>query len=212
MVNETSLSRLYGTREVMVALLDFVHGDVLDFGGGGGKQKALVSQRAATYTSIDIDPAVRPDIVGDVLNPPIPDASYDTIVSNQVMEHVQEPWVMIEQIARILRPGGTCILSAPFMAPFHANPTDFYRFTEQGMRHLVERAGLEVLICTKHGGFWASAGETVKHRFFNPLNTRRSRLNKLLAPRVEKIFRFLDRLKGTPGIVYNNVVCVARKP
>ncbi len=211
MVTEASLSRLYGTREVMLALQEFMRGDILDFGAGGGKQKALVSAHAKSYTSLDLDPACHPDIVGDVLSPPIPDTSYDTIVSNQVMEHVKEPWVMIEHIARILRPGGICILSAPFMAPFHANPTDFTRFTEQGMRHLVERTGLEVILCTKHGGVWASIGETVKHKFFNPLNPKRSRLNKFLAPKIEKIFRILNSW-SRPGIVYNNVVCVARKP
>lgn len=211
MVTEKELSRLYGTREVMIALLDVIRGDVLDFGGGGGKQKTLAQSRAKTYTSLDIDASLHPDIVGDVLHPPVPNSSYDTIISNQVMEHVKEPWIMIEQIARILRPGGMCILSAPFMAPFHANPTDFFRFTEQGMRHLVERAGLEVILCTKHGGAAASLGETIKHRFFNPLNHNRSRLNKLCAPKIESIFRWIDGM-STPGIVYNNVVCVARKP
>ena len=211
MESAADIARLYGTREVMDALMHFVQGDVLDFGAGSGKQRKALQAVAKSYTTLDIDPQPGVDIVGDVLNPPIADASYDTVVSNQVMEHVKEPWVMVEHVARILRPGGVCILSAPFMAPFHANPNDFFRFTEQGMQHLCRRAGLEVVLCTKHGGMWASVGETMKHRFFNPLNPQRSRLNKLLAPRIERIFRFLNKLHR-PGIVYNNVVCVARKP
>lgn len=211
MKSAAEISRLYGTREVMLAIVDIVHGDVLDFGAGSGKQRKILEERATTYKSLDIDPALKPDIVGDVTNPPLPDNSFDTIVSNQVMEHVEKPWMMIHHIARMLRPGGVCIVSAPFMAPFHANPTDFFRFTEQGMRSLCEGEGLTVLLCTKHGGLFASIGETVKHSWFNPLNPKRSRINKLLAPRVERIFRFLDHFRA-PGIVYNNVVCVAQKP
>ena len=211
MESAAHISRLYGTREVMHALQDCIRGDVLDFGAGSGKQAKLAKVRATTSATLDIDPALHPDIVGDVLDPPIPDNSYDTIISNQVMEHVEKPWMMIHHIARILRPGGMCILSAPFMAPFHANPTDFFRFTEQGMRSLCEKEGLEIVLCTKHGGYFASLGETVKHAWFSPLNPRRGRINKLLAPKVEAVFRLLNKC-CPPGIVYNNVVCVARKP
>lgn len=209
MLDAKKISRLYGTRDVMLAISDVIHGDVLDFGAGGGKQRQLAKSKASSYTALDIDPGLGVDIVGDVLDPPIADGSYDTVISNQVMEHVRRPWVMIGHVARILRPGGVCILSAPFMAPYHANPTDYFRFTEQGMRSLCEDSGLEIVLCTKHGGFFASAGELIKHRFFSPLSPR-SRFNKILARRIEPLFRLLDKLTP-PGIVYNNVICIARK-
>lgn len=194
----------------MEAVLEHVHGDVLDFGAGQQKYRSLFAVRARSYTALDIDPQPGIDIVGDVLEPPIPDASYDTVVSNQVMEHVRKPWVMVQQIARILRPGGRCILTAPFTAPFHAHPHDYFRFTEEGMRSLVEDAGLEVILCTKYGGFWAAMGEMVKQRYFSPYRAY-SRLRRLLAHPVGGIFRLLDRCT-TPGIIYPNILCIARKP
>lgn len=206
-----TISRMYGTREVMESLIDYIHGDVLDFGAGSGKQKRIILTKATSYTALDIEPAPGVDIVGDVLDPPIADGTYDAIVSTQVMEHVKKPWIMAQQIARILKPGGTCIVSAPFITPYHAHPNDFFRYTEAGMRSLLEGAGLEIILCTKHGGWWACVGETVKQKYFSPYDKKKSWFRRRLSMVLEQLFRLLDRTTP-PGIAYCNVVCVARKP
>jgi hypothetical protein len=70
------IARFYGTREVMEAVLDFVRGDVLDFGSGKGKHKPLLSTKAKAYMALDMSPHPSVDIVGDILDPPIGDGSY----------------------------------------------------------------------------------------------------------------------------------------
>ncbi len=211
MPTNDQIARLYGTREVMEAVLDYVHGDVLDFGAGKGKQKPLLGTRAKTYTAIDIAPHPNVDIVGDILDPPIADSSYDTIVSNQVIEHVREPWTMMRQVARILRPNGMCIITAPFLVPYHAHPHDFFRFTEEGLKSLCESNGLKIILCTKYGGWWASAGETLRHRYFSPYKKRQNRILRFIGLYTERFFRLINTW-CPPGIAYANVLCIAQKP
>jgi SAM-dependent methyltransferase len=209
MINPKQIAALYGTREVMQAVAEYIHGDVLDFGAGKGKQKALALKHGKTYTSLDIEPHPSVDIVGDVLNPPIPDNSYDTIISTQVMEHVRKPWIMAQQIERILKPGGISIVTAPFITPFHADPHDYFRYTEMGMKSLFEDVGMEILLCTKHGGWWSCVGEIVKQKFCSPYK-KRTWLRSRIVNAMESMFRILDKTTP-PGIAYCNVLCIARK-
>jgi SAM-dependent methyltransferase len=212
-LDAAALSRLYGTGEVMAELRMLIRGEVLDFGAGQGKQKRFVQTRCpgvTRYTALDIEPHPNVDVVADVLSPNLPEASFDTVISNQVIEHVREPWVMVREIARLLRPGGHAILTAPFLVPYHAHPTDYFRFTEEGLRSLCGAAGLEEVLCTKHGGFGAVAGELVRHSWFSPYAAH-PRWKRLLGRWVERFCRCLNRLTP-PGAVYASVVCVARKP
>lgn len=206
---EAAIRRCYSTSEALARVLDRVHGAVLDYGCGTGKYKAMLLARGTSYDGMDIDPA-HATIVGDAHAAPVADASYDTVVSNQMLEHVARPWVVASEMARVLKPGGTCIVTAPFMTPYHAHPHDYYRYTEEGMRALLESAGLEVETCSKYGGLFAVCGETVKQKFFSPY-ARHSRLNNALKPWIERIFRALHGLCPA-GIVHCNVLCVARKP
>ena len=207
------LSRLYGTSEVMNELRHLVRGDVLAYGAGKGKQKQFILSRCpgvTKYTALDIEPHASVDIVADVLASGLPDASYDTIISNQVIEHVRKPWIMVHEIARLLKSGGTAIVTGPFLVPYHAHPSDFFRYTEEGLRSLCRDAGLEEVLCTKHGGFGAVAGEMLRHRFFSPYVTH-SRFKRMLGRFTERSCRTLNDWLP-PGAVYASVVCIARKP
>jgi SAM-dependent methyltransferase len=204
-----SISCMHMTRDVLHALSSFIHGDTLDFGAGTARHKPMIAKYAARYTAFDLQAHPNIDIVGDVLAPPIGDASYDTVVSIHVLEHVREPWRMVEQMARILRPGGVAILMAPFMYPFHADPHDYFRFSEQGLSSLFERAGLRIELCSKYGGFFTVLSEVIKQKFLSHYRPR-SWLKRRILFALEKIFTVLNTF-FPPRIAYANVVCVARK-
>jgi len=68
----------------------------------------------------------------------------DLIFCSQVLEHVSRPDVTLSEFRRALKPGGSLWLSVPFSYAEHAQPEDYFRFTQFGLRHICEDAGLEV--------------------------------------------------------------------
>ena len=63
-----------------------------------------------------------------------------------VMEHSRRPWLMAANIERLLVPGGTLLLSVPFVWRSHQYPGDLFRFTDEGVRSLfpnIEWASLQ---------------------------------------------------------------------
>lgn len=80
---------------------------------------------------------------------PVDDDFFDTIICNAVLEHVENPEEVLGEFSRVCKPGGVLYLCVPFMQPEHLDPTDFQRYTEDGLRREVERHGFEV---TESGG------------------------------------------------------------
>jgi SAM-dependent methyltransferase len=75
---------------------------------------------------------------------PFPDAFFDTIICNAVIEHVENPKEVINELSRVVKKGGYLYLSVPFMQPEHLVPTDFQRYTIDGLKKLVIEAGFDV--------------------------------------------------------------------
>jgi SAM-dependent methyltransferase len=63
---------------------------------------------------------------------------------------------MLSEFARVLRPGGSLVLTSPFTWHLHDEPHDYWRFTEFGLRLLLERAGLEVVELRPTNGFFGA--------------------------------------------------------
>lgn len=77
----------------------------------------------------------------DTMNIPFPDCSFDIVVSDQVIEHVENPFTAVEEMLRVTIPGGVSIITTCFMNPIHCNDSsdeceDFWRFTPDGLRIL----------------------------------------------------------------------------
>jgi SAM-dependent methyltransferase len=66
------------------------------------------------------------DFVSDASEIPAPDASFDVVLCTEMLEHVPEPIKVIGEIARLLRPGGRLILTAPLGSGLHQEPFHFY--------------------------------------------------------------------------------------
>jgi SAM-dependent methyltransferase len=69
-------------------------------------------------------------------------ANVDLVISGQTIEHCRNPFRLVAEMARILKPGGALILIAPFIWNQHRYPVDCWRFLPDGMKILIEDAGL----------------------------------------------------------------------
>lgn len=86
----------------------------------------------------------RPDVFADAAQLPLPDASADTVLILEVVEHLRHPRSALSEIARVLRPGGRLLLSMPFLYPIHDAPHDYQRYTTHGLAREIEAAGLRL--------------------------------------------------------------------
>lgn len=87
-----------------------------------------------TYT--DVAFARHVDCICDAHDLPFPDASFDAVVAEAVLEHVCDPQRCVEEIRRVLKPGGLVWAVTPFLQPVHMGAYDFTRFTPLGHRRL----------------------------------------------------------------------------
>lgn len=124
-------------------LLPACRGTVLDVGCGAQPYRQLLPS-GACYLGIDTINAQAhfgydmPDtLYFDGPRWPVADASVDTVIATETLEHVPDPEVFLSEARRALRPGGTLILTVPFSARWHYVPHDYWRFTPSGLKQLL---------------------------------------------------------------------------
>lgn len=88
----------------------------------------------ATYTDVAFGANVQ--CIADAHDLPFVDSSFDMCVAVAVLEHVIDPYRCVQEIRRVLKPGGFVYAETPFMQPVHMGAHDFTRFTYLGHRRL----------------------------------------------------------------------------
>lgn len=78
----------------------------------------------------------RTDVVADGQSLPFGDAVFDMVFSQSVVEHVPDPFRYVRELVRVLKPGGTLLVDAPFVAPYHGFPDHYFNPTRSGLRVL----------------------------------------------------------------------------
>jgi SAM-dependent methyltransferase len=96
-------------------------------------------------TNYDIASRLPGAVTGPLEALPFADKSFDTILCNAVLEHVEKVDEVVAELARVLRPGGHALVAVPFLQPYHECPTDFRRYTKEGLVALGEQAGLQAV-------------------------------------------------------------------
>ena len=189
-----------------------IRGRTLDLGAGNAKYKDVILQYAEKYTAVDRSPGPNVDIVADAHHLSLDNGSFETVICTEVLEHVREPWVVIEEIARVLVPGGRCILTTPFLIPSHSDPYDFYRYTVDGVVHLFERTGMHIVDRARFGGIPIILGESLKFAFCNPYGKRPGRLRRTLYRWISNVLQLCSRRLRQDTIFYAGTYVVAEKP
>ena len=109
-----------------------------------GNTEDLRAVFAATgrYVGVDLEPGDGVDVVLDLTEPleeidaALGGMRFGTIFCLSVLEHCRRPFAMAENLTRLLRPEGKLVVAVPFAFKYHAYPSDYWRFTPEGIREL----------------------------------------------------------------------------
>jgi SAM-dependent methyltransferase len=133
--------------QAMKDMASGVQGRLLDIGCGTKPYQQLFAVTA--YIGLDIDSdRTRSLGVADHLYDggqfPFENDSFDSALCNQVLEHVFNPDEFLEEVRRVLKPGGRLLLTIPFVWDEHEQPYDFARYSSFGLAVLLRRHGFDI--------------------------------------------------------------------
>jgi ubiquinone/menaquinone biosynthesis C-methylase UbiE len=141
---------------------------VLDAGSGDGHWREHLP-KDIRYVGFDLGVGDKDvdyshlDAKVDLVALPLRAACFDAIISIQVLEHMKKPWIVLDEMSRVLKPGGVLFLSCPQGEPQHQVPYDFFRYTPFGLRSLLEERGFAVEFVIPQKGDFAKLGNDIAH-------------------------------------------------
>lgn len=113
-----------------------LNGKVLVVGAGFNPYSRYMSGASSVLVTDIKDEYDYIDQVADVLSLPFDDLSFDSVVAVEVLEHISDPNLAASEIYRVLVDEGKAFLSVPFLFRVHGDPSDYHRFTKQGLLNL----------------------------------------------------------------------------
>lgn len=99
---------------------------------------------------VNLDPVIHSNIscCGAAEQLPFKDETFSLVISQETLEHVRDPFRAVTETFRVLKPGGRFYCQVPFVIGYHPGPTDFWRFSREGIQEMVEQAGF---VCEQVG-------------------------------------------------------------
>ena len=102
------------------------------------------------------------DIRSEVYEIPLPNESVDLILCTQVLEHLKYPTRALQEMNRLLKPGGRLYLTVPFASEEHMMPYDYFRYTRFSLDFLMREHGFNPLLIDPQGGRFITMGKNIK--------------------------------------------------
>jgi len=129
------------------AHLDYVSQDFAQF---EVDQKASLTGRTEKYVYGKID------LVSNIWEIPAPDASFDAILCTEVIEHIPFPNETLAEFGRLMKPGGTLLLTAPFACLRHMDPYFHYTgFSDRWYEFFLPKSGFEPVSLSPVGNYYS---------------------------------------------------------
>ncbi|MFZ4770367.1 MAG: class I SAM-dependent methyltransferase [Ferruginibacter sp.] len=145
-------------RDLKNAIGSYAKGKILDVGCGNKPYEPLFNTSKENYVGCDVVQSSenKVDVLCKATCIHLENEMFDTVLSTQVMEHVDNSDLMMKECNRVLKQNGILILSVPLCWELHEEPYDFFRFTKYGLQELCIRNNFEVVELMSNGGKWAA--------------------------------------------------------
>lgn len=203
----------------------YASGKLIDVGCGTKPYESLFSPFVDSYFGVDYPQTMvsnygaqtKADLFADCSETELPDCSFDTLLSTQVIEHIYDTKKFINECYRILASGGIGIFTIPFVWQCHSEPYDFYRFTKYSIKRLFSESGFEVLKIENLEGAYATLIQT---KIVSLLGREHSNLfvkiicrlrNLLLIPYLNYKALHLDRIFYSDKLCLTYLLIVKKK-
>jgi SAM-dependent methyltransferase len=207
-----------GLYKAIAVLAHEFHDSLLDVGCGSKPYRNLFSVNE--YIGLEIDTvknraSKQADSYydGDIF--PFIDQSFDGVVCNQVLEHVFTPDRFLNEIQRVLKPGGKLLLTVPFVWDEHEQPWDYARYSSFGLKSLLEKNDFEIIEQHKTNADVRILFQLVNAYLYKVLWTRRPIVNLLICAVAMAPFNILGtllyRLLPANSDLYLDQVVLAKK-
>ena len=168
---------------------------LLDLGCGNQPYKSIYGRYVNQAVSVDVEHRDAPlTLLSDSQFLPFSNNSFDIILFSEVIEHIPDYKMALNEISRVLSPGGYLIITWPFNYSMHELPCDYLRITEFGMQMVLEQNGLQISQLFRRGNMM-----TLLHCFTGTLLTNMNEffrrtpfLGKLFNPLLTSFDKFIE--------------------
>ncbi len=139
--------------------------NVLDIGGKKQYKRGSfdVEDFPLSVKYANLDKSTQPDFLGDILNLPIDNDTFDGIILGEVLEHLLEPKKALKEAYRVTKKGGLALITTPFMFHVHADPHDYHRYTRQWYQETLQEVGFHSVEIYEQGHFPAVLANLLKN-------------------------------------------------
>ena len=126
----------------------YISGKTLDVGCGTKPYEKYFS--SSEYIGIDVKTTMHHsknsiDVYYDGKAFPFKNEQFDSVLSNQVFEHVFNPDLFLSEINRVLKSDGYLLITVPFVWDEHEQPFDYARYSSFGLKYILNKNGFDIV-------------------------------------------------------------------
>jgi SAM-dependent methyltransferase len=160
----------------------YVSGKTLDVGCGIKPYKKFFNSNE--YIGIDVKTTLHNsensiDIYYDGKTIPFKNGKFDSIVSNQVLEHVFHPDLFLKEINRVLKVDGYLLITVPFTWDEHEKPFDFARYSSFGIKYLLNKYGFVIKFHNKTANDFSALAQLLNLYIYKVVYKKNPLLKKI---------------------------------